>query len=243
MSQDDNRRLQDRFSTDNVHGNFSYSVEASVLNLSLGGLAVRTNTQLSIGRKYQFRLGAEADSVLLTGAVRWCRMSGTRREDSGDIVPVYDAGISFDDVLTEKAEELLEFMERNITLEVKRRIAGRFKIDTKGSVVLESESEFVVQQISISGMMIEAEIALKPDTELELEMRLGRRKFSSSGRVIYLAEIALQEGDLRYRMGVEFLRTAESKQRVLEEFIRKEMKKTGKKGAAGRVAEKGRDSG
>ena len=91
--------------------------------------------------------------------------------------------------------------------------------------------------------MIEAEIALKPDTELELEMRLGRRKFSSSGRVIYLAEIALQEGDLRYRMGVEFLRIAEGKQRVLEEFIRKEMKKTSKKGAAGRVAEKGRDSG
>ena len=239
MTKDDNRRQEDRFSTDNVHGNFSYSVEATVLNLSLGGLAVRTNTQLSIGRKYRFRLGTEADSVSLTGAVRWCRMSGTVKKETGDIVPVYDAGISFDDVLTDKAEELLQFMEKNITLDLKRRIAGRFKIDTTGPVVLESESEYLVQQISLSGMMIEAEIALKPDTGLDLEMRLGRRKFTSSGRIIYLAKIALQDETLRYRMGVEFTKTPKKMQQVLEDFIRREMKKTGKNGSSRKVAKKG----
>lgn len=231
MTNDDNRRRQDRFSTENVSGHFSYSVEAEVLNLSLGGLAVRTNTQLSIGRKYRFHLGAAADSVQLTGAVRWCRMSGTVKQETGDIVPVYDAGISFDDVLTEKAEELLQFMEKNITVDLKRRIAGRFKIETGGQVVLESESEFLVKQISISGMMIESDVALKPDNELNLEMRLGRRKFTSSGRVIYLAEIALQDEALRYRIGVEFTRTPKNKTQILEEFIRAEMKKTGKKAA------------
>ena len=231
MTSDDNRRRQDRFSTDSVHGNFSYSVEASVINLSLGGLAVRTNTQLSIGRKYRFRLGNEVDSVQLTGAVRWCRMSGTEKQATGDIVPVYEAGISFDDVLTDKAEELLEFREKNITLDLKRRIAGRFKVETTGPVVLESETEYVVKQISIAGMMIESDVALKPDTELELEMRLGRRKFTSAGRVIYLAEVALQEGELCYRMGVEFTKIPKERVRALEDFIRAEMKKTGKAGA------------
>lgn len=236
MTKDNNRRQQDRFSTENVRGNLSYSVEAEVLNLSLGGLAVRTNTQLSIGRRYRFHLGTAADSVQLTGAVRWCRMSGTVKQETGDIVPVYDAGISFDDVLTEKAEELLQFMEKNITLDLKRRIAGRFKVEDSGPVVLESDSAFLVKQISTSGMMIESDVALKPDTELDLEMRLGRRKFTSAGRIIYLAEIAIQDETLRYRIGVEFTKTSQEKRQILEDFIRSEMKKTGKKAGTKKTA-------
>ena len=236
MTKDDNRRQQDRFSTENVRGNFSYSVEAEVINLSLGGLAVRTNTQLSIGRKYRFHLGTAADSVQLTGAVRWCRMSGTVKQETGDIVPVYDAGISFDDVLTDKAEELLQFMEKNITLDLKRRIAGRFKVEASGPVVLESESEYLVKQISLSGMMIESDVALKPDTQLELVMRLGRRKLTATGRIIYLAEIALQDETLRYHIGVEFTKMPQEMKQVLEDFIRNEMKKTAKKAAAKKTA-------
>ena len=77
MTKDDNRRQHDRFSAEDVRGNFSYSVEARVLNISLGGLAVRTQSQLSIGRKYRFRLGGLVEAVHLSGSVRWCRMSGT----------------------------------------------------------------------------------------------------------------------------------------------------------------------
>ena len=227
MSEDNNRRRQDRFSATDVHGNFSYSVEARVLNLSLGGLAVRTNTQLSIGRKYRFRLGDKVDAVQMTGAVRWCRMSGTEKQESGDIVPVYEAGISFDDVLTEKADELMEFMERNITLDVKQRISGRFKVDSSDPVVLKSETDYIVKQISSSGMMIEADIALKPGTVLELDMRLGRRKFNCTGEVIYLAEVALEDESLRHRLGVKFTKIPEARLSALEQFIRREMKKAG----------------
>ncbi len=242
MAKEDQRRQHDRFTTDDVSGSFSYSVKASVINLSLGGLAVRTDTQLSIGRKYRFQLGATSDAVQMTGSVRWCRMSGTVKQESGDIVPVYDAGISFDDVLTDKAEELLHFMEKNITLDLKRRIAGRFKLDSSDPVVLQSDSEFLVKQISISGMMIEAEVALRPETELELEMRLGRRKFTSPARIIYLAEIALQDETLRYRMGVEFLGTPEEKRQVLEDFIRSEMQRAGKKKSGSKKTSKKKTS-
>ena len=227
MTKDDNRRQHDRFSAEDVRGNFSYSVEASVLNISLGGLAVRTQSQLSIGRKYRFRLGGLAEAVNLSGSVRWCRMSGTERQETGDIVPVYDAGIAFDEVLTEKAEELLQFMEKNIVLSPKRRISGRFKIESIEELVLESDSEFQVREISVSGMMIEADVALKPDTALELEMKLGRWKFVTPARIIYMAEIDVQDETLRYRMGVEFLDTSTEQKQKLEKFIRTELKKAG----------------
>lgn len=154
-------------------------------------------------------------------------MSGTERQESGDIVPVYDAGIAFDEVLSEKAEELLTFMEKNIVLSPKRRILGRLKIESVDQVILESESEFQVREISISGMMIEADLALKPDTALELEMRLSRWKFVSAGRIIYMAEIDLRDETLRYRMGVEFTGLSPKQKEKLERFIRTELKKAG----------------
>ena len=227
MARKDERRRHERFSADEVKGNFSYSVEANVLNLSLGGLAVRTYTQLNIGRRYRFRVGGGKDSVQLSGAVRWCRLAGTEKRSTGDIVPVYEAGISFDEVLSDKAEELLEFMERNIILDLKRRIFGRFRVQVKDSVILESDSKYLVKQLSTSGMMIEADVALKPETTLDLEMRLSRRKFITPARIVYLAEVKLQDEALKYRMGVEFIGTAPEQAAKLEDFIRTELAKTG----------------
>ena len=239
MTEDDNKRRHDRFSTESVSGKFSYAVRASVLNLSLGGLAVRTNTQLNIGRKYQFRLGTSSKDVEMTGSVRWCRMSGTERQESGDVIPVYDAGISFDDVLTEKAAELLQFMEQNITLDLKKRISGRFKVEPSGPVVLKADTGYLVKQISLSGMMIESEVALDPDTRFDIDMRLGRRKFTSSARIIYMAEIGEDDETKAYRMGVEFVETPDEKMQILEDFIRTELKRAEKKPAAKKPAKDG----
>jgi len=228
MTDKDEKRRHDRYSAEDVQGKFSYSVEARVLNISMGGLAVRTQTQLTIGRGYRFRLGRENEAVQLTGSVRWCRLAGTERQEDGDIVPVYEAGISFDDVLTGKAEELRQFMEQNIIVDLRRRVSGRFKVEADSPVELESHSEFDVKQISLSGMLIEGAAAVPPDTRLDLEMRLGQERFTSLARSIYLSEIELEDGDEaretpRYRMGLEFTHTTAEKRAVLEAFIRTEL--------------------
>lgn len=227
MNKKDEKRRHDRFSAEDVSGSFSFTVEASVINISLGGLAVRTQTQLKVGREYRFRMGGEEDAVQLSGTVRWCRLSGTERQESGDVVPVYEAGISFDDVLTEKADQLVRFMEQNIVLDLKRRITGRFKLDASDPVQLETDAGFEVKQISLAGMMLESDLALKPDTMLELEMRLKRRKFTSLARIIYVSEISLEEGELKYRVGLEFIDTAPKMRALLEEFIRTELDSEG----------------
>jgi len=71
---------------------------------------------------------------------------------------------------------------------------------------------------------------------LDLEMRLGRRKFTSTGRIIYLAKIAIQDETLRYRIGVEFTKTSQKMKQILEDFIRSEMKRAGKKAAKKKAA-------
>lgn len=219
MTDSDNRRRFDRYAADDLQGSFSYAVEAVVLNISLGGFAVRTATQLTIGRMYRFRLGSGDNSVHLTGTVQWCKMAGTEKLESGDVVPVYKAGIAFDEVMTEQAIELRQFLEKSIVVDVKRRIFGRFKASRSQPVKLESSSKFLVKQISMSGVLVESETALDTDEVFDFEVRLDRRKFASVVRVAHVVEAQDPDVSHRYRMGLEFVETEPQHRDLLEEFI------------------------
>jgi hypothetical protein len=225
MSDQDDRRRYPRFPTDEVEGSFSYAVKANVDNLSLGGFAVRTSAQLQVGRKYNFRLGDGTDSVQLEGEVKWCRLAGTEKLESGDVVPVYSAGIAFDDILTTTAEELHLFMEKNVILDLKQRIFGRLKVESASEIDLETESKFLVKQLSASGMLIITELPPKPESIVELELQLNDHSFECTGRVVYAAEVDLVEEELRYRVGVEFLRPSKEQLQILENFIRNELER------------------
>jgi len=227
MNDQDDRRRYPRFPTDQVEGSFSYSVRASVDNLSLGGFAVRTSAQLQVGRKYNFRLGDGPDVVHLEGEVKWCRLAGTEKLESGDVVPVYSAGIAFQDILTTTAEQLFLFMEKNVILDLKQRIFGRLKVDTAGEIDLETESRFLVKQLSASGMLIITELPPKPESIVELELQLNDHSFECMGRVVYAAEVDLEEGELRYRVGIEFVQPSKEQLQILENFIRNELEREG----------------
>lgn len=227
MSDRDEKRRYPRFPTDEVEGSFSYSVKANVDNLSLGGFAVRTSTQLQVGRQYKFRLGEGPDSVQLDGEVKWCRLAGTEKLDTGDVIPVYAAGIAFEGVLTSAAEQLHQFMEKNVILDLKQRIFGRLKVDHRDEIDLETESKFLVKQLSTAGMLIITELPPKPESIVELELQLNDQTFEGRGRVVYAAEVDLVEKELRYRVGVEFVQLRKQQLQVLEDFIRNELEQAG----------------
>lgn len=225
MSEKDERRRYPRFPTDEVQGSFSYSVKANVDNLSLGGFAVRTSAQLQVGRKYNFRLGEGSASVQLEGEVKWCRLAGTEKLDTGDVVPVYSAGIAFEDILTTNAEQLHLFMEKNVILDLKQRIFGRLKVESESEIDLQTESKFLVQQLSASGMLIITELPPKPESIVGLELQLNDHSFECMGRVVYAAEVDLVEEELRYRVGIEFVQSSKDQLQILESFIRNELER------------------
>ncbi|MGB5296611.1 MAG: PilZ domain-containing protein [Thermoanaerobaculia bacterium] len=227
MNEKGEKRRYPRFPTEKVEGSFSYSVRASVDNLSLGGFAVRTSAQLQVGRKYNFRLGDGPDVVNLEGKVKWCRLAGTEKLDSGDVVPVYSAGIAFGDILTNTAEQLYQFMEKNVILDLKQRIFGRLKVDTAREVDLKTESKFLVKQLSASGMLIITELPPKPESIVKLELQLNEHVFECMGRVVYAAEFDLEEGEFHYRVGIEFVQPSKEQFQILENFIRNELEREG----------------
>lgn len=222
----DKERRHRRFPTEDVRGSFAYAVEAQVINISLSGLAFQTATQLNVGRKYSFRLGQEPDTVFLQGTVKWCHFCGTQKQEAtGEVEPVYRAGIAFENILTEKAEELLRFMERNVIVDLRQRISGRFKVEADGPIKLESVHTFLVKTLSLAGMLMETDLSLKPETRFEIDMLLSNAHFVSRARVVHTYESGVEGEAVFYRMGIEFLGTPKEHRKVLEKFIREELEK------------------
>jgi hypothetical protein len=56
-------------------------------------------------------------------------------------------------------------------------------------------------------------------------LQLNGQTFESLGRVVYSAELDLVENELRYRVGVEFVKPGKDQLRILENFIRNELER------------------
>jgi hypothetical protein len=70
-------------------------LKARLVNLSIIGVAIESNEAPRIGAEVLCELESEQTSALIPGEVRWCRLGGTASDESGDVVPVYRAGIEF----------------------------------------------------------------------------------------------------------------------------------------------------
>jgi c-di-GMP-binding flagellar brake protein YcgR len=227
------KRRSPRYQVRDVEGTLLFNIEAKIYNLSLTGMAVETGSALRIGSALAFTLRHGNDSLRLTGSVAWCRLARTHKASGGDTVPVYEAGVKFEGMLSDLAGHLLHFLEDSAIISLETRIAGRFKVSSGQAVSIESSVEFLVTELSASGMQIESGIVPEIDSNIVLDFRLPRGEIRAQCRV---ASIRVPEtGGSRavYRIGLEFQTLADAHHRILEAFIAEELHAGGPPPAAG----------
>lgn len=213
------RRRAKRHEVKDVHGSLLFRVQVSVVNVSLTGMAVETTERLRVGRSYQIRLTDSDRAIDVDGEVKWCRMTKTQKVETGDAAPVYRAGISFDQILSTRAHELLKFMESHVLLTLEKRIFGRFKLKPESPVDVSSRYEFLVQKISFSGMLIQTELLPHVETHFDMELRLANGPLEVRGRVAYAKQIGGSKDSPTSEVGVEFMGMKPEGKALLEEFI------------------------
>ena len=196
------------------------AAEAKILNMSLTGMAVETDAQMKVGRTYSLTLKHGSDRDLrLAGSVVWCHLRGLRRNQTGDSKTVYEAGICFQEALTEQAADLARMLGATAVIAVEKRISGRFKVNVAEPVSVRSDYHFVVKTISTVGLLIETEAAPPLGTVIEVEMTLNGHTFRGRGRVAHTHEISSADGDHRSQLGVEFVETSAAERAAIEEYI------------------------
>jgi hypothetical protein len=218
VSGPDKRRRHPRFTVEDVRGELVLTSSVEVLNLSLGGVAIRAERRLNIGAEYTLKLEMGDRTIAMQGVVVWSVLSGMRKV-GGEDVPWYSAGLKFAGVLTDKLQGLIEFIDENKLVEEHRLAGLRFQVEAPGKALLDTLESYRVRLISLSGMLIEADRALEVERTYPMSFRPSRSEpVSFSGRVASCME-ANGDGPRRYRIGIAFQEMAGPDRRRLEAFV------------------------
>lgn len=224
------RRRFKRYRPTDLEGRLDASIPARVVDISVSGLAVETDTQLRIGRTYRFVLGDDAETLKLVGRVQWSRLRGTRTSQDGDPAAVYNSGIALEDMLSETAQQLIRLVERTAILSPGERLFARLRPGQDTGISVESSIGLVVRQISRRGMLVECEVMPDPSSPSEIVIRLGDRDFRSRVRIAYTETRRDARPESRHHVGMELVDTSPECRAALDAFIRSQLERRGIRG-------------
>jgi hypothetical protein len=216
--EEDQRRFP-RFTVAGVQGKVSFAAHVDVVNLSLGGVAVKGDRRLELGREYTLRLELESRFVDVRGVAVWSKLTGLQDSNSAS-VPEYSAGFKFTNVLSDRVHDLIQFIEDNKGDEEERITGVRFQIQTQGKALLDTEETCEVKLISRSGMLIQA--SRRFDLERAYPMQIapdpGQDPIRLTGRVA--SQLETTHGRMtRFDLGVEFLDMSDTDRARLDQYI------------------------
>lgn len=218
------RRRSARYAMDHVRGVLHFSADARVLNMSLSGAALETSIPMRLGRTYTMTICDRAGQELkLQGEVVRCRLRALAKGEGHDSAPVYEAGMHFGGTLTDAATDLLRFLERSAIVEVGQRILGRFILTAGAMAKIDSGLPFLVKSISLSGMLIETEIAHPVGATFDLEIDLAGQTLHARGRIAFSQQVKRVNRPALAALGVEFVDLEPETQEMLGALIQREL--------------------
>jgi Tfp pilus assembly protein PilZ len=214
-----NKRREARFIVEGLSGKMTFASEVSILNMSLSGVAIRTDRRLNIGHEYQLRLEAEGEGVNLRGAVVWCSLESRRKDTRGDDILIYSAGLRFTNVMTEALQNLMAFLDHHKRHADQRTGGTRFEIDATGRALLDVPQPFRVKVLSLNGMLAQSPGSLALETVVPMELSLDEGEpVLFEGRVAYCTEVDFEDGP-EFEIGVEFVEMPEADRSRIEQYI------------------------
>ena len=206
----DERRRWPRFTVENIHGRLFAESEVEILNMSISGAAIKVDRRLAIGARYNFKLDRDGSVITVQTEVVWSVLTEFHKNQDGDEVPVYSAGLRFTDILTPRIQELLSFIDEHKIIDEKRLGGLRMHIDAPGKASLDYPEGYQVLVLSRTGMLIETDHGLEVDGICKMEVSLPEGEpLRFSGRVVTHKE-RMEDARRRREIGIEFLEMSEA---------------------------------
>ncbi len=213
-------RRYPRCIVEGVHGKMVLSSEVDIINLSLGGMAIRANRRLNIGSECALTLDVHGKPLKTTGIVVWSVLTDIARRGE-DSVPYYSAGLRFADILSDKVQALMDFIELHKMAQEHRLSGIRFQIRAEGTAVLDGLQAYNVKLISLSGMLMETDRSFEIDEVFRMEiLPADGEPIVFTGRVASIVDVTLEEGAAPlHQMGIEFIEMTNVDRERLTAFV------------------------
>lgn len=219
MTKDSEGRRQKRYDVEGVTGNVLYAFDLEVINIGVDGAAIETTKRLDLNREYTFKFHIKDKTLNLRGRVVWAILISKEKKGSKALIPVYRAGIKFTETLSEKANQLIKFIEENRIDKIESRLGGiRFQVADSERVKIDYPEKYKVRKLSLSGMLIETEFPLKKDSIHHIELFINEDVINTDVRVVNCEKFELQE-PYKYNIGIEFVNIPLKDKKKLKLFL------------------------
>jgi Tfp pilus assembly protein PilZ len=207
-----------------INGKMSLADKVQILDISLGGVSLKADRRLNIGKEYLIKLQEKGKNLAVKGTVVRSELSGIEQKADGQGVSIFTVGMMFKEGFADKLADFLEPIEQTrkkgeAPSAADRRLNVRFNITTPHEKILSYPLQFKVKLISLGGMLIQTEQAVEINSKIPMELSLNAdNAVTFIGRV---ASCAMTEhsGQTNYDIGVEFTDLADEDTTLLKTFI------------------------
>jgi hypothetical protein len=221
----DDKRRHKRLKLDLVEmrGEMSLAHHVDIIDISLGGASLKADRRLNIGKEIALKLSDKECSVEIKGIVVRSELSGIEEAAAGERVSLYTAGVMFKDGQSETIISFFNLFVQHIKdeepVEIDRRLNVRFRITPPELNIMSFPAQFLVKEISMVGMRIRTDQALRMQSMIPMELSLNTHSpVSFIGRVAS-CRMLIDQGHAHFEIGVEFSFLAEKAKTLLRGFI------------------------
>jgi len=222
--QDKRRHKRYRVALVEINGKMSLADKVQILDISLGGVSLKADRRLNIGKEYLLKLEEKGKNLEVKGTVVRSELSGIEQRPGGQGVSIFTVGMMFNEGFADKLADFLKPIEQTrkkgaMPSGADRRLNVRFNITTPQEKILTFPLQFKVKTISLGGMLIQTEQLLEINSKIPMELSLNSDDtVTFIGRV---ASCAIMEhlGQTNYDIGVEFTDLEDKGKTLLKTFV------------------------
>jgi hypothetical protein len=226
------QRHSPRFSIESmdINGRIMLANKVEILNISVGGLLLKTDKSLNVGTIYMLRLESEGNLLTLPCKVVWAELSESHKDSISQSIPFYSAGMQFSNVSNEQINAINDFLKGHVIGYQKQehtamdkisdlRLYVRFLIKTPEEATIQCYDSYKVKDISIGGIRMGSYYCLEIGEKQLMEIVFpGEKTVKFSGKVISCFLLGDKEPK-QYDIGIEFLEMSDQDRKVLKMFV------------------------
>lgn len=214
-----------------ISGRIMFANKVEILNISVGGILLKTDKRLNIGTIYMLRLESKGKLLTLPCKVVRIELSESHKDSIGQSIPIYSAGMQFTNISNEQINAINDFLKGHVIGYQKQedtamdkisdlRLYVRFLIKTPEHATIQCYDSYKVKDISMGGIRIESYYSLEIGEKQLMEIVFpGEKTVKFSGRVISCFLPGDKEPK-QYDIGIEFLDMSDQDKDVFKYFVK-----------------------
>jgi hypothetical protein len=209
-----------------IYAKTLHATDAELLNISMTGACVTARESLKSADKHLIKFHSRGMAFTLHCRVIWEDSDLEVKSPDGESVPVYKAGVVFNDTASDKMVTLKDFIrvsgapnEQTVS-DTFGPSALRFNVYANEKVLLYYPKISPVKKISLSGMLMELDHAIEAERRFPMTLFLPHESLpiKFQGRVACCLEIP-DKRSKRFDIGIEFLGMSEKDTSRLSKFL------------------------